>query len=100
MEKAPKKYLILGVVFSLISITFAVLYYLDVIKFLDNYLALTYMFFFIGMAINFAAAYLDSPKRSLKKLLFFVGLLLLLASVGMLVYGYIKGYIDFSFKFK
>ena len=52
MEKAQKRNLILGIVFSFVSIAFAVLYYLDVIKFLDSYLALTYIFFFMGMAIQ------------------------------------------------
>ena len=100
MEKAQKKYLILGIVFSFVSIAFAVLYYLDVIKFLDSYLALVYIFFFTGLAINFAAAYIDESKLFLKRVLYIVGFLTLLASIVMLVYGYIKGYIDFSFKFK
>lgn len=99
MEKTQKRFLIWGVVCSFIAITFAVLYYLDVIKFLDNYLALVYIFFFMGMALNFAAAYTDGSKRFLKKLLYIIGLLTLIASIVMLVYGYIKGYIDFSFKF-
>ena len=100
MEKAQKRNLILGIVFSFVSIAFAVLYYLDVIKFLDSYLALTYIFFFMGMAISFAAAYTNESKRVLKRILYLIGALATIASIGMLVYGYIKGYIDFSFNFK
>ena len=100
MEKAQKRNLILGIVFSFISIAFAVLYYLDAIKFLDSYLALTYIFFFMGMAISFAAVYTSGSKRVLKRILYIAGSLITLASIGMLVYGYIKGYIDFSFNFK
>ena len=62
MEKKQRVYLILGIVFSLLAIAFALFYYFGAIKFLDNYLALTYVVYFVGLAVMFAGSYVQNNK--------------------------------------
>ena len=97
MEKKQRIYLIFGIVFSLLAIAFALFYYFGAIKFLDNYLALTYVVYFVGLAVMFAGSYVQNNKVA-KIILFCLSIALVAASIIMLIIGFAKGYIDISFR--
>lgn len=97
MNGQQKKFLILGIVFSVLAIAFALFYYFDVIRFLDNYLALVYVIYFVGLALMFAGSYVQNNPLA-RLILIIISILLIVASTIMLIVGFATGYIDISFK--
>ena len=97
MDKQQKKSLAFGIVFSVLAIIFAVIYYFNILKFMDSYLALTYVVYFVGLALMFAGSYVQH-KVSAKTILWILSVVLIVAAIVMLVIGLVKGYIDISFK--
>lgn len=92
MEKSSKKYLIFGIIFSLFAITFGLLHYFKVIKSLDLFLSVTYIAYFVGIALLYNGAYNRNYNRTKSTLLNFVlGGIFILAAIVMLIYGLATG---------
>lgn len=95
MQKASKRYLIMGIIFSLMSILFLVLYHFKFIKTLNLMLTLVYVLFFVGVALLYNGAYLRTLNKNKSTAInFFVSILLMVVSMGLLIYGLSSGAID------
>ena len=97
MDSQQKKYLVLGIVFSTLAIAFALIYYFNVIRFLDSYLALVYVIYFVGLALMFAGSYVRNNHFA-RLVLILTSIAMIIASTIMLIIGFSMGYIDISFK--
>lgn len=96
MSKAQRFNLALGIISSALALGFAVIYILGTIKFLDNFLVLIYMIYFIGLAFMFTAGYhKQAGNKKSSRLFLVISFLAIIASVIMLVIGLVKGWVDF-----
>lgn len=96
LTKSSKKYLWLGITFSLLAVLFAVLYYVNIISTMDLFLAVTYVAYFVGLALLYNGAYCRERSHKNSTILNFVlGCLFILLSTGMLIYGFATGKVSF-----
>ena len=95
MDRVQKKNLILALVCSAAAIAFSVVYVLHKIKFLDNFLVLVYILFFVGMAFMFTGGYQKYGKNpGFAKLFHFLGIVCMLASLVFTIWGLVRGWIE------
>lgn len=91
---SPKKCMGFGIIFSLAAVVFAVLYHFNLIKSLDSFLALTYVAYFVGLALMYNGGYHREYRRTPSALISFVlGFLFIILAIVLLVYGLVQGYI-------
>lgn len=89
-----KRYACLGVIFCLFAILFAILYFTDSIKYLNLTLAVTYVSYFIGLALMYNGAYNREKNHTTStRLNFIFGFVFILLSISLLIYGLITGLI-------
>lgn len=94
MERISKKCLFMGIFFSLLAITFFLLYHFKVIKTLDLMLTVTYILYFIGLALIYNGAYNREFDRTKSTAISFgIGCLAILCALVLLIYGLITGQI-------
>lgn len=94
MSKSSKRYIFLAIIFSLVTITFGVLYHFNIIARMDLYLAVTYVTYFVGIALLYNGAYVrESGHTTPTGFNFGFGILFIIASITMLVYGLVSGLI-------
>lgn len=94
MSRGAKKYMITGIFLSVMAITFALLYHFNVIKRLDLYLAVTYVTYFVGLALMYNGAYNRTHVRTKATVTnFILGGVFMLGSIGLLIYGLVTGVI-------
>ncbi len=92
MKSETKRFIALAIVFSLLTITFFLLYYFKVITHLGLYLAVTYTSYFVGVALMYNGAYARKQnKRGASKLNVLFGTIFVCVSIGLLIYGIING---------
>lgn len=92
LSRGAKKYMILGTFLSLLAITFALLYHFNVIKTFDLYLAVTYVSYFVGLALMYNGAYNRTFVRTKSTVINFVlGGIFILGSIALLIYGLVAG---------
>lgn len=89
-----KRCLWLGIIFCVFAILFVVLYFFDVIKTLDLFLCVTYVTYFIGIALMYNGAY-QRAKGFTKSTLanFIFGGIFMICAISMLIYGLVTGII-------
>lgn len=91
-SKSSKRFIGLGIIFSIFAIFFALLYYFDFISTMDLFLSVTYVAYFVGIALMYNGAYTrEHSKTKATALSFIVGACFILASIGMLIYGLMTG---------
>ena len=81
LSREAKKYILLGTVFGILSITFALLYHYKVISTLNLFTCVTYVVYFAGLALLY--------NGSLSKTIMIV------ASAVLLIYGFATDNISF-----
>lgn len=92
MSKKMKTSIFLVVMFSVIAIAFAVLHILGVVKNLDSYLVMTYMSYFLGLAMMYFTSY-HKQKGNVKSMYacLVTCIVLLVISIASLIYGLCTG---------
>ncbi len=96
MAQTSKKFLVLGLLFSAFAILFSILYYLNVISTLDLFLSVTYVAYFVGLALLYNGAYNKEKKhKKATAVNYLIGLLFVVVAIGMLIYGFSTGLISF-----
>ncbi|MGN1201494.1 MAG: hypothetical protein ACI4R8_04500 [Candidatus Caccovivens sp.] len=94
LSRGAKKYMIMGIFLSILAISFALLYYFNLIKRLDLFLAVTYITYFVGLALMYNGAYNRTFIRNKATVInFILGILFILGSIALLIYGLITGVI-------
>ena len=92
ISKEAKKYVGFGVLFSLLAIAFALLYYFKVIKMLDLYLAVIYVVYFTSIALFYNSGLCrEKGKHVAKRLNFILGLICIITATTLLIYGFVTG---------
>ncbi len=92
MKGETKRFIILAILFSILTITFSLLYYFKVITHLGLMLAVTYTSYFVGIALLYNGAYARKQnKRGASKLNVLFGFLFVCLSIGLLIYGLVIG---------
>ncbi len=92
MKSETKRFIILAILFSIIAISFSLLYHFKIVTYLSLYLAVTYTSYFVGLALLYNGAYnREKEKNVAKKLNLIFGVLFVLLSIALLVYGIIVG---------
>ncbi len=96
MDRVQKKNLIMALVCSAVAIGFSVIYIFHAIKFLDNFLVLTYILFFVGLALMFTGGYQKrAGNQGFAKLFYFLSMLCIIAAFAFTIWGLAKGWIEF-----
>ncbi len=92
MEKKSRNTMIMVILFSSFAIVFAILNVVGIIKNLNSYLAMTYMSYFLGLALMYLSTY---HKRNEKYTSMYVclvsSIILILVAVASLIYGLCTG---------
>ncbi len=92
--KSSKRFAFIGVLFCAFAIVFALLYYFNVISNLDLYLSVTYVSYFVGLALMYNGAYAREHGFKPSTITNFVfGAIFMIASIILLVYGLASGLI-------
>lgn len=87
-----KKYSLMGIIFSLFAIFFAILFYFNLISTMDLMLSVTYVSYFTGLALLYNGAYNRSQAHTKSTIInFAIGLIFILISIALLTYGLISG---------
>ena len=95
MTKKAKNQMIMVILFSLLALAVAVLHIVGIIKKLDSYLSMTYMSYFIGLAMMYLGAYHKQKERySSMRWCYGVSIVLILVSIVSLIYGLCTGEIS------
>lgn len=90
MQRETKRFLILAIVFSVFAITFALLYHFKVVNYITLYLSVTYVSYFVGIALFYNGAYTrNQAKTNSTRLNFLFGFIFIAVSIALLVYGLI-----------
>ena len=96
MDRSQKKNILFATLFSALAIVFSLLYHFHVVKFLDNFLTLTYILYFIGLALMFTGGYQKNVgNRGYAKLLYTLSIIIILAAMAFIILGLAKGWIEF-----
>lgn len=95
MDKKAKNSITMAVIFSAFAIIFAILYVVGAVKNLDSYLALTYMTYFLGLALMYVGNY-QKLKQHFKstKICLVASIALIIFAVVSLIYGLCIGEIS------
>jgi len=101
MSSIAKRYIILGIFFSVFAVAFAILHYFNIIRDMDLMLAVIYVAYFAGVALLYNGAYLRDKSRSKSTgFCFAIGMLFIVLSTALLIYGIVAGRIYlFNFNF-
>ncbi len=92
MNKKTKNQMIMVIFFSVIAIVFAVLHVVGVVKNLDSYLAMTYMSYFLGLAMMYLGAYQKQKERfTSMRWCYIASIVLILIAIASLIYGLCTG---------
>lgn len=92
MAKDTKRFIFMAILFSAVTITFSLLYYYRIITYLGLMLTVTYMSYFVGLALLYNGAYARNQQRvTSTKLNFAFGIIFILVSIALLVYGITVG---------
>ncbi len=93
--KASKRYLFMGILFGILAIFFALMYYFNVIQTLDLLLSVVYVMYFAGLALVYNGAYCKTHQYKVGFTLSLIaGIMLIVASVVLLIYGLSTGQIS------
>lgn len=88
MQRESKRFVILAILFSIFAITFALLYHFKVINYMSLFLSVTYVSYFVGIALFYNGAYTrNKDKTTSTKLNFFFGFVFIAISIVLLIYG-------------
>ncbi len=94
-SKSAVRYTVLGILFAVLAIVFALLYYFNVISGMDLYLAVTYISYFAGLALFYNGAFTrESGRKTSTALNFIFGTILIIISTVLLIYGFCTGRIS------
>ena len=92
MEKKSRNTMIMVILFSVFAIIFAILHVVGIIKNLDSYLAMTYMSYFLGLAMLYLSTYHKRHEKYTSMYICLVGgIILVLVAVISLIYGFCTG---------
>lgn len=95
MEKKSRNTMIMVILFSTIAIIFAILHVVGIIKNLDSYLAMTYMSYFLGLALMYLSTYHKrNEKYASMYACLIVSIALIAVAVISLIYGLCTGEIS------
>lgn len=94
MAKSQKSTIFIGSLFGLCAILFSLLYYFKLVKNLDLYMTAIYVMYFVGMAFFFNGMYLKNKQVKFWWISYTLGIILPLASTGMLIYGFSTGMLE------
>ena len=90
-----KKFILFSVFFSVLAIVFFVLFELNFISNLTLYLTLVYISFFTGLALFYNSVNLrHSSKITSSNITLIISIIIVLASIALLIYGFVTGNID------
>ncbi len=90
--KASKRYVVFGIIFSIVAILFAILYCFKIISTMDVFLAVTYVSYFVGIALMYNGGYhRENGHTKATALNFLIGGVFILLSIALLVYGFVSG---------
>jgi len=96
LTKKAKNYLATGIVFAVLAILFTLLYYFNAIKSLDLYVAVTYVVYFVGMALFYNGAFCNQQNYKKAKIFnYLLATVFILIAITMLIYGFASGRITF-----
>lgn len=88
MQRETRRFLVLAIMFSIFAITFALLYHFKVVNYMTLFLAVTYVSYFVGIALFYNGAYTrNKDKTTSTRLNFLFGFLFIAVSIVLLVYG-------------
>ncbi len=86
--RKSKRYLLAVVFFALCAIAFGLIYYFNVIKNLSLVMAVSYIVYFLGLAVFLNGSYCGETGRpKAKKWNYIFGSLILLGAAALLCYG-------------
>ena len=92
MEKKSRNTMIMVILFSTIAIIFAILNVVGIVKNLDSYLAMTYMSYFLGLALLYLSTYHKRNEKYVSMYACLVASITLIAvAVIALIYGLCTG---------
>lgn len=92
MSRTSKRYLILAIIFSITTIVFGLLYHFKVISRMDLNLSVIYISYFVGIALLYNGAYhREHSQTKATTFNFLFGILFILVSIGLLIYGFVTG---------
>lgn len=92
MSSTLKRYLFLGIFFSVFALAFVLLHHFNIIRDMDLLLAVTYVSYFVGIALIYNGAYLrEHSKTKSTGLCFIIGSLFVVLSTTLLIYGIATG---------
>ena len=95
MRSRSSLYIWISVFFCALTLVFFVLYELDLISTLNLYLTLTYVAYFVGLALFFNAGSLRfNGKVASSKICMAFSIILVLVAVVALIYGFSTGIIE------
>lgn len=81
-----------GTLFAAGAIIFGLLYYFKAVKYLDLYYTVTYILYFVGVALLYNASYCKQKNhKTASRISSLVALLMIVASIVMLIYGFASG---------
>ena len=92
MSKTCKRYVFLAILFSLTTVAFCLLYHFKVISRMDLNLAVIYISYLVGIALLYNGAYhFEKTQTKTSWLNYFFGVLFVIVSVFLLIYGLVTG---------
>lgn len=92
ISKIAKKYLFFGIFFGACAIAFSLLYYFNVIKNLDLFLAVIYVIYFTGVALFFNGGYCrEKGNVNAKRINYIISFLCVAGATALLIYGLVIG---------
>ncbi|MBP3431900.1 MAG: hypothetical protein J6K39_03505 [Clostridia bacterium] len=94
--KNGKKFMVMGIIFGILTIIFTLLYHFNIIKTFDTYLCATYVVYFVGLALLYNGAYCKE-KSSVKSqhLNYVIAAIFIILAIVMLIYGFSTGMVSF-----
>ena len=96
LSREAKKYIILGSVFGILAITFALLYYYKVITTLNLFTCVTYVVYFAGLALLYNGSLSKTKGNKVVSVLSYLGATIMIVSAAvLLIYGFATDNISF-----
>lgn len=94
-SKKARNSIIFGSIFGLIAVLFALLNYFHVIKTLDLFLAVTYVSYFVGLALFYLGAYCKEKNYKNARILSNLAAVgFTIVAIALLIYGFTTGQIS------
>ena len=95
LSKESKRFLIFGIFAGALAIVFTLLYYYNIIKYLDLYLCVTYVVYFAGLALFYNGKYCNSREKNKAKVAnYILSFVLVSISIALLIYGFVSGQVS------